>query len=41
MLVIYFVISWGFASVGRYAERRLVRDARGRPAAGPVRAMAA
>lgn len=41
VLVIYFVISWGFASVGRYAERRLVQDARGRPAAGTARVTAA
>ncbi|MEN9776107.1 MAG: hypothetical protein RL322_3177 [Pseudomonadota bacterium] len=31
ILILYFVISWSFASLGRYAERRLVTDAR-RPA---------
>lgn len=34
VLVLYFVISWSFARVGRYAERRLVHEARHhRPAA--------
>lgn len=33
VLVLYFVISWSFARVGRYAERRLVTEARRRPAA--------
>jgi polar amino acid transport system permease protein len=32
ILVAYFVISWSFAAVGRYLERRLVTEAR-RPAA--------
>ena len=33
VLVLYFVISWSFAALGRYAERRLVTQARrGRPA---------
>jgi polar amino acid transport system permease protein len=33
VLVLYFAISWSFARVGRYAERRLVTEARHRPAA--------
>jgi polar amino acid transport system permease protein len=28
VLVLYFIISWSFARAGRYAERRLVTDAR-------------
>lgn len=28
VMVLYFVISWSFASVGRYAEKRLVHEAR-------------
>lgn len=28
IMVLYFVISWSFASVGRYAEKRLVHEAR-------------
>lgn len=28
ILILYFVISWSFAAIGRYAERRLVTDAR-------------
>jgi polar amino acid transport system permease protein len=32
ILVLYFVISWSFATIGRYAERKLVAEAR-RPAA--------
>jgi polar amino acid transport system permease protein len=28
VLVLYFVVSWSFARVGRYAERRLVTEAR-------------
>ncbi|MFN3171701.1 MAG: amino acid ABC transporter permease [Hyphomicrobiales bacterium] len=28
ILVLYFVISWSFARVGRYAEKRLVHEAR-------------
>lgn len=28
VLVLYFVISWSFARVGRYAEKRLVHDVR-------------
>jgi polar amino acid transport system permease protein len=31
VLILYFVISYLFASIGRYAERRLVTDARGAP----------
>ncbi len=34
VLVLYFVISWSFARIGRYAERKLVTDARRRPATG-------
>ncbi|MEE4277713.1 MAG: amino acid ABC transporter permease [Halieaceae bacterium] len=30
VLVLYFVVSWGFARLGRYAERRLVTEARAR-----------
>jgi polar amino acid transport system permease protein len=33
ILILYFVISWSFARVGRYAERRLVTEARRRPPA--------
>lgn len=33
VLVIYFVISWSFARIGRHAERKLVTEARRRPAA--------
>jgi polar amino acid transport system permease protein len=34
VLVLYFIISWSFARIGRYAERRLVHEARHRrPAA--------
>jgi polar amino acid transport system permease protein len=36
VLILYFVISYLFASVGRYAERRLVTNAR----AAPIRATA-
>ena len=32
VLILYFVISWSFAHAGRYAERKLVHEARG-PAA--------
>jgi polar amino acid transport system permease protein len=28
ILILYFVISWSFAALGRYAERRLVTEAR-------------
>jgi polar amino acid transport system permease protein len=28
ILVLYFIISWSFARVGRYAEKRLVHEAR-------------
>lgn len=28
VLILYFVVSWGFARFGRYAEKRLVTDAR-------------
>jgi polar amino acid transport system permease protein len=28
VLVLYFIISWSFASIGRYAERKLVAEAR-------------
>lgn len=35
VLVLYFVISWSFAGIGRYAERKLVTDARQRRA--PIR----
>lgn len=28
VLILYFVVSWGFARFGRYAEKRLVSDAR-------------
>ena len=28
VLVLYFIVSWGFAQLGRYAERRLVTGAR-------------
>jgi polar amino acid transport system permease protein len=28
VLVLYFMISWSFASIGRYAERKLVAEAR-------------
>jgi len=31
VLVLYFVISWSFARIGQYAERRLVTEARRRP----------
>lgn len=31
VLVLYFIISWSFARVGRYAEKKLVTDARQRP----------
>lgn len=31
VLVLYFIISWSFSRVGRYAERKLVIEARGRP----------
>ncbi|MCQ4159506.1 amino acid ABC transporter permease [Roseomonas sp. GC11] len=43
ILVIYFLISWGFAQIGRQAERRLVRGARARrpaPDSLPQRATA-
>jgi polar amino acid transport system permease protein len=36
ILVLYFTISWSFASIGRYAERKLVAEAR-RPAAAGAR----
>jgi polar amino acid transport system permease protein len=36
VLVLYFAISWSFAALGRYAERRLVHEARGRPSASPT-----
>jgi polar amino acid transport system permease protein len=32
VLVLYFVISWSFSRIGRYAERKLVTEARQRPA---------
>lgn len=31
VLVLYFIISWSFARVGQYAEKKLVTDARQRP----------
>ena len=31
VLVLYFIISWSFARVGKYAEKKLVADARQRP----------
>jgi polar amino acid transport system permease protein len=31
VLILYFIISWSFASIGRYAERKLVAEARLRP----------
>jgi polar amino acid transport system permease protein len=34
ILVLYFVISWSFASIGRYAERKLVAEARRPESAG-------
>ena len=34
VLVLYFMVSWGFAHLGRYAERRLVTEARPRAAIG-------
>jgi polar amino acid transport system permease protein len=33
ILIVYFAISWSFAAVGRHAERKLVAEARRRPAA--------
>ncbi len=35
ILVLYFVISWSFARVGHYAERKLVTEARRRPRSAP------
>ncbi|MEM6848612.1 MAG: amino acid ABC transporter permease [Pseudomonadota bacterium] len=32
VLVLYFIISWSFQRVGRYAERKLVEEARGKAA---------
>ena len=31
VLVLYFAISWSFAALGRFAERKLVHEARGKP----------
>ena len=31
VLILYFVVSWGFARLGKYAERRLVTEARTGP----------
>jgi polar amino acid transport system permease protein len=36
VLVLYFVISWSFAALGRYAERKLVTEARGKGVLGPA-----
>jgi len=33
VLILYFIISWSFARIGKYAERRLVTEARGKPGA--------
>jgi polar amino acid transport system permease protein len=37
VLVLYFVISWSFARIGRYAERRLVTEARRKSGSAPAR----
>ena len=37
VLVLYFVISWSFARIGRYAERRLVTEARRKPGGATAR----